>query len=417
MTPPDHGAARLPSGQTGGDAVFATLLLPVYLPTLLLSFGQSVVVPTLPLYAMSFHVDYTLVSLAVAGASLGTMVSDIPSGMLLTRLGRRGMMIVGCLLIAIAALGIAIARTFPEVVAWRLVGGAGVALWSISRIAYLADVVPVAQRGRAIAGFGGINRVGAFTGPAIGGFLGQRFGLASPFVLTGATALAAGMVSFWLVRDAVRPRPLPGHGAMSLGTVASVIRHHAREFSTAGSAQIFAQMIRAGRQIVIPLYGARILGLDVAQVGAVVSISAGVDMLLFLPAGFVMDHLGRKFASVPSFVIMAIGMGMVPFSHSFFTLAAATLVIGVGNGIGSGTMMTLGADLAPHEGRGEFLGVWRLMGDLGSSGGPLAVGKIADVVGLGPAAGTLCGIGLLAAAVLAAFVRETLQRDRVIRPG
>ena len=70
--------------------------------------------------------------------------------------------------------------------------------------------------------------------------------------------------------------------------------------------------------------------------------------------------------------------------------------MGLGNGIGSGTMMTLGADLAPAPGHGEFLGVWRLIGDVGSTGGPLVVGALADAVGLALAAFGLAGVGVLA---------------------
>ena len=108
----------------------------------------------------------------------------------------------------------------------------------------------------------------------------------------------------------------------------------------------------------------------------------------------------------------------VPLSHYLWILKrhrwkilafVATCVIGFGNGIGSGTMMTLGADLAPREATGEFLGVWRLIGDVGSTGGPLVVGGIADLVGLTLSALTLSGVGVLAAATLMLFVRETLK--------
>jgi MFS family permease len=196
---------------------------------------------------------------------------------------------------------------------------------------------------------------------------------------------------------------------MRWAVVGGVVTRHYRELGTAGSAQIFAQMIRAGRQIIVPLYASRELGLDVAQIGSIVSISSAIDMSLFIPAGILMDRLGRKYASVPSFLVMAVGMAMVPFATGYVGLLAATCVMGFGNGIGSGSMMTLGADLAPREATGEFLGVWRLIGDVGSTGGPLVVGGIADLVGLTLSALTLSGVGILAATTLLLFVRETLK--------
>jgi MFS family permease len=107
---------------------------------------------------------------------------------------------------------------------------------------------------------------------------------------------------------------------------------------------------------------------------------------------------------------MAAGMALLPLADSFFTLLAATAVMGVGNGLGSGTMMTLGADLAPKEAAGEFLGLWRLVGDAGQMSGPIVVGSVADVIGLAPAALVLAGVGLLAAGTIYVAVEETLKR-------
>ena len=90
----------------------------------------------------------------------------------------------------------------------------------------------------------------------------------------------------------------------------------------------------------------------------------------------------------------------------------AASLIGFGNGLGSGTMMTLGADLAPRGARGEFLGIWRLIGDAGFTGGPIIAGAVADLVVLQAAALTVSGAGLIAAIIFALLVPETLQGRR-----
>ena len=69
-----------------------------------------------------------------------------------------------------------------------------------------------------------------------------------------------------------------------------------------------------------------------------------------------------------------------------------------------------GADLAPKDAMGEFLGVWRLIGDGGALGGPLLVGSLADLLSLTPAIFAIAVIGMLAASILGFFVPETLQR-------
>ena len=104
-------------------------------------------------------------------------------------------------------------------------------------------------------------------------------------------------------------------------------------------------------------------------------------------------------------------MALIPLTGSFTALTIATSLIGFGNGLGSGTMMTLGADLAPREAMGEFLGVWRLIGDTGSLAGPLLVGSVADLLSLTPAILAIGAIGILAASILGFFVPETLQQQ------
>jgi MFS family permease len=388
----------------------STIIYSIYVPTFLLAFCRGLLVPVLPLYAASFDVSYALVGLVLASEGFGTLVGDLPAGILIGRLGRKRSMIIGIVSMIVSILAFSWARSAYELIAYGFLLGLGGSMWNIARHAYLADAAPTDGRGRAIAIFGGINRVGQFAGPFLGGAIGAAFGLRAPFLIYAVVAIIALIFPLRFVeRRGYRP-PERGTLREHFAHTGDMIREHFRSLTTAGSGQLFAQMIRSGRNIVIPLYAADILGLSVAQVGFIVGFAAAVDMSLFYPAGYIMDRFGRKFAYVPSFAIQAIGMALVPFTAGFGTLLLATSVIGLGNGLGSGTMMTLGADLAPVDSRGEFLGVWRLIGDAGSTGGPVVVGAVADLLGLSLATFTIAGVGLLAAAMLGTLVPETLQR-------
>lgn len=386
------------------------MLLPVYVPTALLAIGQGLTIYTLPLYAKSLGGSLAVVGLAVAAAGIGTFAADLPAGMLLRRLGRNRLMLLGTGSAGVTALVIGLVHVMPALIAFRLLAGAGAALWSLSRMAYVTDVAPLAQRGRILSTFGGVNRAGTFAGPVIGGFVAGRFGLASPFVISGVLGLAAAVMALRVAAEH-GPAPVPSSRQMRWSTVGKVLRSHGQELATAGSAQAFAQVIRAGRQLILPLYASTELGLSVEVIGIIGTVSAALDTVMFLPAGMVMDRYGRKFASVPSFVILAAGMALIPLAHNAVELTAVAVLLGFGNGIGAGTMMTLGTDLAPKEEIGEFLGLWRLIGDGGNSAGPLVVGAIAGAIGLGAAALTLAGVGGLAAMTLMLFVQETLKRS------
>ena len=169
-------------------------------------------------------------------------------------------------------------------------------------------------------------------------------------------------------------------------------------------------MVRTGRDVIIPLYGADMLGLDVGQIGWISSLASAVDMLLFYPVGMVMDRFGRKFAIVPSFFVQGIGLALIPLTTGFTGLAVVAGLIGFGNGLGSGTMMTLGADLAPIQSRGEFLGMWRLIGDIGHSTGPLLAGSVAAALTLPLASLVMGGSGIVATLIFAFLVPETVKK-------
>jgi MFS family permease len=127
--------------------------------------------------------------------------------------------------------------------------------------------------------------------------------------------------------------------------------------------------------IVIPLYAADVLGLDVGTIGLLVGIASAVEALLFPVAGLIMDRLGRKVAIAPRFAIQGLVMLLLPLAGGFAGLLAVAAVMGLANRLGSDVMMAVGADLAPPGSRGEFLGVWRLVGDAGGSGASLALGR------------------------------------------
>jgi MFS family permease len=384
------------------------LILTVYLPAALLAFGQGLLLTTLPLYISSLNVSYSLVSLVVGASALGTLLMDIPAGALVGRLGLRPTMLVGTILVGIGTLALSFFQDIPLLVAARIAAGVGTALWGISRHAYVATAIPIAMRGRAISIYGGVNRIGTFAGPAAGGVLAGWVSYQASFVAASLMAAIVVCLTLFLIK----PSPLPLEASGGRGrwrVVGVVLRQNRRDLGAAAVAQTFAQMIRAGRLFIVPLYGSDVLDLDPAKVGLVLTVSAVLDVSMFVPAGFLMDRFGRKTAAVPSFAIMAVGVAMIPLATSFAWLLVAAAVIGFGNGLGSGTMMTLGADLAPEGATGEFLGVWRLIGDAGAFVGPVAVGLLASAVGLRGSAILLAVFGAIAALTLAFMVRETRQ--------
>ena len=391
-----------------------SLVLPFYLPALMITLGNGLLVPILPLYATSFEIGYGLIGLILAGEGLGTLVADVPTGMLQRRFGNKQVMMMGMALTMVSVTLLFVSQSVWVVFLLRVIAGFGRAMYTVSAHVYITNNVMLEQRGKAISMYGGTHRLGGFVGPAVGGIVAGLVGLRFGFLLCGIVS-AFGVICVALYtrnrsEDSGAASAPHGHQLHVL----TVLQSNYRVLASAGTAQVFAQMIRAGRTVIIPLFAAEMLGLAVDQIGLIVSLSVAVDFSLFVVAGWLMDRFGRKFAIVPCFAIQALGMALIPLTSSFGGLLFAAVLIGVGNGLGAGSMMTLGSDLSPIQSRGEFLGVWRLIGDLGHTGAPLVVGAIADILVLTSAVWVIAGSGLAAASIFLFFVPETLKRKHPV---
>jgi len=192
-------------------------------------------------------------------------------------------------------------------------------------------------------------------------------------------------------------------------TVVAVLAKHRRILLTLGTGVLVLSAARATRQAIVPLW-AQAQGIDAATTSVIFGISAGVDMLLFYPGGAIMDRYGRAAVAVPAMITLGIGFVLLPLTHTALAVGAVACLMGLGNGISSGVVLTLGADAAPVEGRSQFLGGWRLCADLGNALGPLAIGAISAVATLGLASVVMGAITWLGSGWLARFVPVRSQR-------
>jgi len=386
-----------------------SLVWTVYAPSFLLSFGQGILIPVLPGYAKEeMAATVALVGLVVAARYLGTMIFDVPAGILVTRLGMRRTMISGVVLFGLAAVWAGLSTNLTSLVAARILAGASFALWGISRHSYLAFAVPIDVRGRAFSLFGGISRIATILGPFIGGYLAEFVGIRVPFYAQAGVALITLVMVITTTRNMVEPKRIgPRHNVIR--ELRGVVSRHRRDFATAGVAAIMLQFIRAGREFLIPVWGGE-LGLGKHQIGNIASASFAVDSMLFPLVGFSMDRWGRKSTGIPAFIILALALVLIPTTGSFGSLLAVGLLAGLGNGLSSGFVLIMGTDLAPKNNPGEFLGVWRLISDTGGASGPIVIGGIAQIVTLGVASVATGGVGVVGVLMLIFLVRETMNR-------
>jgi MFS family permease len=383
-----------------------SLALTIYTPSFLIAVGMGMTIPVLPLFAKQLGAALGVTGVVVALKGLGNVLFDLPSGLLVSRLGRRTLMLASSAVSAIMAVGAGLSPSVGVLAAMVFFGGIGESSWMLSRLAYLKDAVPSGKRGRALSLVGGVMRIGVFIGPILGGFLGERFGMRAAFYGQGALSLLA----FLLVALKVESGQTKLDGRSSaLGRVRETVSVHRESFLRYGSVIFALSLLRSGRQILFPLWGDHI-ALDLSSIGLVFGLASAVDMTLFYPAGTIMDRFGRKWAAAPCMILLSASLALLPLTRSFSTMLLVSLLGGVGNGLGSGIVITMGSDLAPRHRVGEFLGVWRLIADVGKTSAPFVIGFIAQFVTLGLSSVISAGLGAVGVWILIFLAGETRPR-------
>lgn len=398
------------------DFSLRRFVVPVFGPSVLFAVGEGAILPVVPLTARDLGGSIAVAALVVTLIGVGSLLSNIPASIVTARVGERWAIVAAA---ALCAVGMLMALLAPNLavlaVAVFLIGSSG-AVFNLARQLYLTVMVEPRYRARALSSLGGSMRIGLFIGPFVGAAVMQLTGLGGAYLVGVVALVAAGAIALSMPDPPMPTRSIPvvttdepAGGTASAGpradqperrpaTIRSVLRSHARIYATIGVAVIFVSAIRQARQVVIPLW-AESLGLDPSATSLVYGISGAVDMLVFYPAGKLMDTRGRLAVAAPSMAVMGVALLLCPLTTTTVPFLLVAMMLGFGNGIGSGLVMTLGADYSPSDGRVQFLGVWRFMADAGSTAGPLVLSAVTDAVSLAAGVSVTGVLGLIAAAL------------------
>lgn len=412
------------TARAGTDAPLFPLrsvVLGAFVPTLVLEMGVGAMLPVVAVTATGRGASLTVAGLVAALVPIGKILFDLPAGALAQRIGDRAAMLLAGGVAVVAFATIALSPNLGGLAAGVLALGASTAVFNLARQAYLTEITPPLRRARVLSTLAGVHRIGLFLGPFAGAAVIAATDVRGAYWLGAVAALAA-----VAVLAVVRPEPTaqgePGGRTRGRGpaagpraTIAGVAREHRRLFATLGVAILLVSAVRGARQTVIPLWGEH-LGLDAEVTSLIFGVSGALDMLLFYPAGKVMDRFGRLWVAVPSMLTMAAGLALLPFAHTVGAVTVVAALLGVGNGMGSGIVMTLGADVAPAEVRPTFLSVWRLFQDTGDALGPLVLSAGAALGSLAAGVWATSVLGAGSAAALARWVPRYSPLANLVRP-
>lgn len=361
--------------------------------------------PVLPRFAQDLGAAPELIGLIVAASTITGVLCKLPAGALSDVLGRRQMMVLGCLFFAGPPFLYPLISHAIPLLLLRFVHGLATAIFSPVAAAYVADL---SQRGRGekLGWFASASDVGATVGPLFGGVI--LFYSAS-YSITYLVVGALGILPLLMVLRV----PEEGGPGVRVGG-----RNRWQEFRSgivevaSNRAVIAASMMEASMYVgygaflgFFPLY-AKGIGLNDAEIGIVLGAQLGTTMAAKPLSGRLSDRLGRKPMILSGLAVCAAVLPAIPLARDFVALLIFSAALGLGIAIVTPSTTALVADLVKAGRMGSAMGVFGTIWDSGEASGPIIAGFLISALGYGQAFGIIAAILVAAALIFALTVPD-----------
>jgi MFS family permease len=360
------------------DIAAAGPAVAVLVAAFLFNLGQGALRPSLPLYLQAvFRANYRLVTSIPTVFGLGKWLASLPTGSLVDRVGRRPLMIMGLLLIALSDVTCILTDDASAFLALRALAGGGWAMFGTVAITIMVDPRASTRRGRAVSLLFMSETLGLFLGSLGGGWLYRAAGIASPFLFEAGCLLLASMI---VARRAESPASL-GRPSARESPAQSRVRTalHTPGLSLLSLTNAGLVVIQTGLLVfLLPLHLVNRAAFGPEMVGVLVSVGVVARLAGLWVGGYASDRWGRLRVLVPGLLAYAGLVAMLPSMRHVGTLLAWSLAIGATAGLVLPLPTALIGDLVPPDHHGVAIGWLRTVTDTGQVLGPLVMGTLAD---------------------------------------
>lgn len=194
QTPPARRAASLEQGPRGRWWALAALTLSI----LVVALDSNVLVTALPTLALKLGASTSQLQWITVGYTLASAGLLLPAGKLGDRFGRRATLLAGLVVFGASSLVASQVTTASELIATRVLMGAGGAMIMPMALAALPVLFPQdAERGRAVAVTAVGTMLGLPLGPLLAGWLLNHFAWGSVFLIN-APVVVLGLIGVFL---------------------------------------------------------------------------------------------------------------------------------------------------------------------------------------------------------------------------
>lgn len=342
--------------------------------------------PVLPLFALFLGAGPEAVGLAVGISTVTGIFFKMPAGALSDVIGRKRTMLAGLFVFGLLPFAYLFIEGYQALVVVRFIHGLATAIYGPVAMAVVAEMAGE-RRGEMLSWFSSVMIVGTLLGAPIGGWmLSHAAGAPAPglwdfrmvFLVSGAAGMAALLLGLWFLRG---PEQHANTG-VSLSERLAKFRQGIRE--VAGDRRVVLTSAMEGVQNMgmgaleafLPIYAVTRAGLSELEAGLLWAVQIVITMLSKPMLGKLGDRQGRKAPIAWGLACCAVGLAAVPWLASFWTLAVAALIFGLGEALVTSSSAALVADLCRKRHYGAAMGTFGTIFDVGHASGPILGGLL-----------------------------------------
>jgi MFS family permease len=355
--------------------VLVTLLLSVMIALL----GIGIIVPVVPVLAVSLGASGLSLGLIIAAFSFSRTILQPLVGSLSDRWGRKGFLLSGLLVYALVGLLFPEATSVLNLIAIRALHGVGSAMIVPVAMAYVSDMAPIGQEGRYmgmlnIAIFAGIGG-----GPLLGGVFTDLWGMAAAFYAMSALSMLALLLVLFQMPVLERQEQRKPPQALRSALASMLRRQRTRGILLA---RLSTMIIMVPTMAFLPLLMHQWFAASGRQIGAVIACRTLVNALLQTPGGRLADRFDKVLLLRAGCLIIVSVICLVPLAANFWWLLLLFVVLGSGEAIIWPVLGALATEEGRRYGHGTMMGVFSLAMSSGVLLGALVAGISSDLMGL-----------------------------------
>ncbi len=164
------------------------------------SLGISIMLPLLPLYALSLGASPLELGLMTSGFAVANGIAQFGSGFLMDRFGARRFVVAGIGTYAAANVLIATAASATALIGYRFIAGLGGGVNMVATRLYISQTAEQASLAFFNSIISAANSAGSVFGPAFGGLVAVAGDLRVPFLIVAGTSSLAFIAALFLPR-------------------------------------------------------------------------------------------------------------------------------------------------------------------------------------------------------------------------